>query len=228
MLNTLMINLNGLFVDGLESLIREFHLESAFSHAHGIEQIQTRFFNEKPDLAIFDLDSVEADEAPTYLKALAREKNRTPLLVLSNSRSVHLKQLVIAFGAASYVSKSVNRHELLSVIRANVRTRNIHRKPDSLYGRDSDDAFAPPTLRTEISADALTPRQMDVLRELAKGKSNKLIAYDLKVSENTVRNHLSAVFRVLRAKNRTEALCQATRLQIVSTEQPADPDRLTH
>ncbi len=228
MLNTLMINLNGLFVEGLESLIREAHVESAFSHAHGIEQTRNQLIFKRPDLAIFDLDSVNADEAPAFLKALAKEKHQTPLLVLSNSRSAQIKQLVIAFGAASYISKSVNRHELLAVIRASVKSNSFTFSSKKPVQHDSAGHYRAPTIQAEISADALTPRQMDVLQELAKGKSNKLIAYDLKVSENTVRNHLSAVFRVLRAKNRTEALCQATRLRIVSTERSFDSEQLTH
>jgi len=80
-----MINLNGLFLDGLESLIREAHANSAFSHAHGIEQTQNQFFNVKPDLAIFDLDSVQAEQVPVFLRALAEAKQHTPLLVLSHS-----------------------------------------------------------------------------------------------------------------------------------------------
>jgi len=76
-------------------------------------------------------------------------------------------------------------------------------------------------VRTEAASEfapdfkSLTPRQLDVLRELAQGKPNKLIARDLSVSENTVKTHVSAVFRVLGARNRTDAVCQAAKLQLV-------------
>jgi len=58
----------------------------------------------------------------------------------------------------------------------------------------------------------LTPRQMDVLRCVIQGKSNKIIARDLDVSEGTVKAHLSSVLRSLDARNRTEAVYAAAKL----------------
>jgi DNA-binding NarL/FixJ family response regulator len=55
----------------------------------------------------------------------------------------------------------------------------------------------------------LTPRQADVLRALARGLPNKLIARELGLSEGTVKAHLLAIFRVLRARNRTAAVVLA-------------------
>jgi len=60
----------------------------------------------------------------------------------------------------------------------------------------------------------LTPRQMQVLESLAQGKPNKIIARDLKVSENTIKAHLKSVFRILGASNRTEAVAHASRLNL--------------
>ncbi len=62
----------------------------------------------------------------------------------------------------------------------------------------------------------LTPRQLQVLASLSEGKPNKLIARDLDVSENTVKAHLKSVFRILGAKNRTEAVSQANRYNLVA------------
>jgi DNA-binding NarL/FixJ family response regulator len=58
----------------------------------------------------------------------------------------------------------------------------------------------------------LTPRQMDVLRCVIQGKSNKIIARELDVSEGTVKAHLSSVLRALDARNRTEAVYAAAKL----------------
>jgi DNA-binding NarL/FixJ family response regulator len=58
----------------------------------------------------------------------------------------------------------------------------------------------------------LTPRQMDVLRCVIQGKSNKVIARELDVSEGTVKAHLSSVLRALDASNRTEAVYAAAKL----------------
>ena len=57
----------------------------------------------------------------------------------------------------------------------------------------------------------LSTRQMDVLRRALTGVPNKLIARDLGISEGTVKSHLSAVFRIMNVRNRTEALYSAAR-----------------
>ena len=59
----------------------------------------------------------------------------------------------------------------------------------------------------------LTARQFDVLRLLAKGQSNKVIARDLGVSVSTVKVHLNTVFRILGARNRVEAVILARPFQ---------------
>jgi DNA-binding NarL/FixJ family response regulator len=64
----------------------------------------------------------------------------------------------------------------------------------------------------ESLRDKLTQRQMDVLRLLSQGKSNKQIARELDISEGTVKIHLAAIFRVLNARNRTEAVLAAQQI----------------
>jgi DNA-binding NarL/FixJ family response regulator len=60
--------------------------------------------------------------------------------------------------------------------------------------------------------ESLTPRQLDALMLAIRGKSNKAIARDLGVSQGTVKQHLSAAFRVLGVENRTQAVFAAARL----------------
>jgi DNA-binding NarL/FixJ family response regulator len=60
----------------------------------------------------------------------------------------------------------------------------------------------------------LTPRQQQVLQALSRGLPNKLIARELNLSENTVKEHIAAVFAALGVRNRTEAVIKASRLQL--------------
>jgi len=62
---------------------------------------------------------------------------------------------------------------------------------------------------------ALTPRETDVLRAATRGLSNKEIARELELAEVTVKFHLSAIFRKMKARSRTEAAMLATRAGIV-------------
>lgn len=67
----------------------------------------------------------------------------------------------------------------------------------------------------EITTEELTDRELDVLRLLAEGLSNKTIAYRLEISEHTVKFHVNAILRKLGAQSRTEAVVRATRMGLI-------------
>lgn len=71
----------------------------------------------------------------------------------------------------------------------------------------------------------LTPQQYKVLFYLTEGWLNKQIAYDLHISEATVKAHITAIFRKLGVTNRTQVVIQAQRLQL---EAPADKTLVAH
>ncbi len=73
----------------------------------------------------------------------------------------------------------------------------------------------------------LTPRQSDVLALLLQGKPNKLIARELNVSVETVKDHVAAVLRALGVNSRTQAVLAVSQMQqqaALSARQPASPD----
>jgi|GEM_PF-2295638 len=214
-MNTLLINLNGLLGEGLKTLITHHYDASVFGGANGLDQVREKVYTDEYDLAIFDLDSVQPNVALDMIKALAIERSRTPFVVLSNSDSSELADLILEYGAGACVPKSRSSAVLMNAIQKLLPAKFFKLNQSSSCGCGSEDLPESLSNAATITADALTPRQLDVLRELYKGKSNKHIACDLSVSENTVRNHLSAVFRVLRARNRTEAICHATSLRII-------------
>jgi DNA-binding NarL/FixJ family response regulator len=67
----------------------------------------------------------------------------------------------------------------------------------------------------EAPAEALTPRELEVLQLLAEGLPNKTIARQLSISEHTVKFHLNAIMSKLGAQSRTEAVVRATRLGLI-------------
>lgn len=77
-------------------------------------------------------------------------------------------------------------------------------------------ASALPLARTPAAAEALTPREQDVLRLLVEGLPNKAIARQLAISEHTVKFHLNAILAKLGAQSRTEAVVQAIRLGLIT------------
>jgi len=125
-----------------------------------------------------------------------------PLVVVSADQEPATVRAALAAGAAAYLPKSeppeVLQQALRLVLAGGTYTPAAALAESVAAGR--------PDLH------ALTPRQRDVLRGLSRGLPNKLIARELNLSEGTVKIHIAAVLRTLRARNRTEAVVLARQL----------------
>jgi len=140
------------------------------------------------------------------LRALAefgRARPELPVIVISASEDARDAREALAKGALGYVPKSAGPHTLLSAIRLVLNgdlyvPPLIHAEPAAVRLSDSRAAVSP-------GRPALTDRQIDVLRRLCEGQSNKGIALELGLSEKTVKAHVTAIFRALNVVNRTQA-----------------------
>jgi DNA-binding NarL/FixJ family response regulator len=112
-------------------------------------------------------------------------------------------------GAVGYLLKSLVRKELVDTVRA------IHAGKRRI----------PPEIATQIAEhvadDALTGREIEVLRRVAWGKSNKLIAAELDIREGTVKTHMKSILPKLDASDRTHAVMIALKRGILDLERPA-------
>jgi DNA-binding NarL/FixJ family response regulator len=77
------------------------------------------------------------------------------------------------------------------------------------------------SVRAPAGEDGLTPRQRDILGHIAKGRSNKQIAFALGIRERTVKFHVAALFERLGTQSRTEALVVALRSGVIRLEETA-------
>ena len=125
-----------------------------------------------------------------------------PVIVLSSSEDPEEARRALALGALGYVPKSAGQHTLLSAISL-VMSGEIYVPPLIL-----DEAYAGPERRGAGHGgrdSPLTERQIEVLRRLSQGQPNKTIAFELQLSEKTVKAHITAIFRALNVVNRTQA-----------------------
>ena len=156
-----------------------------------------------------NLDLVVLDHAMPGLKgvdAIPRLRSRcpqTPIVVLSADEDAATVNAAIQAGAAGYVPKTANSHTLLAALRI-VLAGDIYIPPRYLDHAPRDTGQQPAKSDT-----GLTERQLQVLRLLADGLSNKAIARQLGIAEATVKLHVSAVLKELGARNRTEAVIVA-------------------
>lgn len=169
--------------------------------ANAEEAIAAAGEHEDIDLVLIDLN-MPGMGGIEGVKRLRAAHPTLPLLVCSASEDGALVKALLAQGIAGFLPKSDSTQVILQAVRL-VLAGGTYVPPRLL-------AAAPAS--AEASAiDSLTPRQRDVLRLLAQGKPNKVIARELDISEATVKVHLLSVFRVLGARNRTEAVVIAQR-----------------
>jgi DNA-binding NarL/FixJ family response regulator len=122
-------------------------------------------------------------------------------------------------GASGYLLKDIDPDELVAAIRA-VHAGESPLDPEvakRLLSRFQRPATAPGI--PEAAHETLTEREMDVLRLLTQGKSNKEIASDLFIGDRTVKSHLSAIFQKLDVSDRTQAALYAVRHGLVDASQ---------
>lgn len=152
-----------------------------------------------PDVAIIDLRMPDGDGLST-LSTIRSEHPDVKVIVLSASEdSEHIDE-ALDLGADGYVVKSINPVDLPSTVRQVVEGNVYHPR-----GRADPSSVRASAEETVVAETGLTERELTILRLVAEGLSNMEIAGKLYVTEQTVKFHLSNIYRKLAVSNRTEA-----------------------
>lgn len=178
---------------GMAQLLRQLRDGCTVSEAGSWPQAQA-VLAARPYVALVVLDVHLPDMPPlAALHELRRSHPLLPVAVLSADTDPDMAARALREGAAGWLPKAADPRVLISAIEL------------VLQGG----CYVPPFLLQRergLPAETLTERQVDVLRQLVQGLSNKEIARALGMAEPTVKGHLVTVFRVLRVRNRAEAV----------------------
>jgi len=120
------------------------------------------------------------------------------------------------FGASGFIPKTLGIEAIRAGI-VRVLEGGVWTPPDIDLGASSDDETAGLMVRLA----SLTPQQVRVLMMLSEGLLNKQIAYELGVSEATVKAHVSAILQKLAVESRTQAVIAASKIELGQWPQPA-------
>ena len=171
----------------------------------------------RPDVVLLDLFMPGLDGI-AVLKALQADGLASGVLVLTSSQDdAHLVQAIRA-GALSYLPKTADVDQVVASVRAAARGESVLQPAAT--------ARLLRELRRGSAADPLgrlTPRERDVLTEVARGRSNREIARALSVSEETVKSHVSSILAKLGLADRTQAAIFGLQRQLVPLDEALDP-----
>jgi len=167
--------------------------------------------NRDLDAVLLDLAMAGLGGMPTLLE-FGRRFPDLPVIILSSSEDPQDVRQAFASGALGYIPKSATPKTLLSALQL-VLQGNVYVPPFVL----EEQAFAPSrTLAASGAASPkLTERQIDVLKLLSAGLSNKEIANELGLSEKTVKVHVTGIFKALNVINRMQAASAARAAQLI-------------
>ncbi len=229
----MLIDDHPLIVSAMQRILRELDQEAevvtagSAAAAREVLRADTGF-----DLLLLDLALPDVD-GHAFLGELRRTHPFLPIVVVSASERAADVVRAIDAGAMGFVTKRATPQALLQALRAVLQ--GVIVVPDELapeppHGSDAvavhaahamlgpAPAVAAPgldaraSLRACLQSLGMTPRQLDVLELLLQGKPNKLIARELRLSVETVKDHVRAVLRTLNVTTRTQAVLAVSRL----------------
>lgn len=192
-INVLAVDDHPLLRDGIAAVMNgEEDLELVAQGASGAEAVEL-FRIHRPDVTLMDLQMPGMNGIET-ISAIRREFPNARFIVLTTYQGDIQALRALKAGAMGYLLKNMLRKELLDTI------RKVH----------SGKRCIPPEIAAEladhVTDDGLSDREIEVLKGVATGHSNKIIASQLVVSEATVKGHMKSILSKLGANDRTHAV----------------------
>jgi DNA-binding NarL/FixJ family response regulator len=181
-----------LIVDGIKRALEAAEGFEIVGEVSSGSQVLPMVGRTNPDLVLLDLRMPGADGL-TCLAQIRKRHPQVKVVVLSVSTDEKVIQTVLQRGAAAYVVKSVNPVDLPSVLR------------QAVDGTVYSAVGLPDRSDSAARAAGLTDRETAILSALARGLSNEAIGKELWLAEQTVKFHLTNIYRKLGVSNRTEA-----------------------
>jgi len=212
-LTVLLADDHTLFREGLCLLLDDLPYPVEVTQAGCVQDVLDVLSDKQFDLILLDLLMPGMDHF-AGLRAVRSMAPNTPIAVISMLDAPSDVRKAIDGGAAGFVPKSSSPKLMLQAIEM-ILSGGVYLPPallrSGMNGSEAQKDDIPNAGNVK-----LTRRQDAVLRQLAQGKSNKQIAYALDLSEATVKVHIAAIMRTLKAQNRTQVVLAATHLGLIS------------
>lgn len=200
----LLVNHQPVFRAGLRLAVESiggFQVVGEASSGYQAMQVAERT---RPSLVLVDID-LAGMSGYAIVAALLRAGTGRAAILLSETVDHEVYDRALAAGAAGAVTNRVTQEQLARILRRVARAQPIFWEPEMAPARSIQ------PLRNRMSPATLTLREIEVLDCVAQGFSNREIAGALFVSEQTVKNHMTSIFRKLEVDDRVQALLLSIR-----------------
>ena len=197
--------------EGLKSLLELDGDIEVIAEAENGEECLQKLLSVKPDVLLLDINMPKMNGIEV-LKTLKDAKSKVKVLVLTVHNETEYLMKAVEIGINGYVLKDSESAELKKAIFTIYDGENyiqpslIPALNSKMIEKNED----------EIKLESLTKRELQVLKELAVGKFNRDIAKEMEISERTVKNHISSIFKKLDVTDRTQAAVFAIRNNLIS------------
>ena len=194
-----------LFRDALRQIVSSRYPESTVDEAGTLDQVVSRLASgAATDLVLLDL-AMPGARGFSGLMFLRAEYPAVPVVVVSANEDAATIRHAIGFGASGYIPKSLATGMIDAAIAA-ILDGAVWIPPDVALEPETEDGLISRLV-------TLTPQQVRVLMMLSEGLLNKQIAFELGVSEATVKAHVSAILQKLGVESRTQAVIAASNIE---------------
>jgi DNA-binding NarL/FixJ family response regulator len=191
-----------LVLDGIRAALADTSLEVVGEARKG-SQVLSMINQLRPEVVLLDIRMPELDGL-ACLELIEKRYPQVKVVVVSVYSDAEHIHAALSRGAAAYIVKSINPADLPAAISQAVEGTVYH-----ALGLSEEDQ--------EVSNHGLTERELVILRAVARGLSNRAIGKELWVTEQTVKFHLTNIYRKLDVANRTEAARAAYRLGVAES-----------
>ncbi|WP_230531326.1 response regulator [Microvirga roseola] len=208
-----------LFRGALRQAIASSMPQARVIEASGMEDLNAALTQERDvDLILLDL-TMPGVQGFSGLMSLRAQFPELPVVIVSATEEPTVIRRAMDFGASGFIPKSIDTDSIGGAIQA-VLDGDTWTPPDVDLSAAEDKETADLVRRLGT----LTPQQVRVLTMLSEGLLNKQIAYELGVSEATVKAHVSAILDKLGVDSRTQAVIAASKIGVTQRPSPASAD----
>ncbi|WP_297803123.1 response regulator transcription factor [uncultured Brevundimonas sp.] len=193
-----------LFREALVSAVRKARPQAGVVECSSFAEADAALSAEPVDLLLLDLKLSDV-EGMTGLNLVRANHPAVPVVVVSASEEPHTVRRALAVGASGFIPKSAALDTMVEAISQVLEGETWAPDVGEAEGEEAD-------LQSRIAS--LTPSQLRILEGLKAGRLNKQIAYDLGVTEATIKAHLTSVFRKLGVQNRTQAVILSQQIDL--------------